>query len=65
MQEASAQEVIGGMSCTSWHHPPRAHRKSRVCREPECHTILSIYNDSDKCARHDTTSIRIRGVHIA
>jgi len=65
MRETSSQDAIGGMSCTSWQHPPRAHRKGRVCREPGCNTILSIYNDSDRCARHDHPVIRIRGVHIA
>ncbi len=65
MQESSAAESIGGMSCTSWHHPPRPHSKGRICREQGCDTILSIYNESDKCARHEVTAIRTRGVHIA
>jgi len=64
MSESTA-ESIGGMSCTSWQHPLRPHLKGRICREAGCDTILSIYNANDRCARHDMTPIRTRGVHIA
>lgn len=39
--------------------PPRVYPAGRVCEEASCRTILSIYNDSTRCARHlgfaDTT----------
>ncbi|MBW3610420.1 MAG: hypothetical protein M3N37_09300 [Actinomycetota bacterium] len=41
-------------------------REGRVCREEDCHTRLSIYNDGPFCSVHEPMSTpRTRGRKIA
>jgi hypothetical protein len=45
-------EAVGAMSCTNYRRASRAYGSGRVCAEPGCSTVLSIYNADDRCARH-------------
>jgi hypothetical protein len=45
-------QAIGADILTSHHRAARTYRKGRVCREPGCRTVLSIYNSEDRCAAH-------------
>ena len=41
---------------------PAARTDRRVCAEPECHTVLSRYNEFDHCALHQPMVVpRMRG----
>jgi hypothetical protein len=54
--------VFGGSSLSGNDRPSKSYRAGRICREPECGTILSIYNDSSYCSRHQPMWVpRIRG----
>jgi endogenous inhibitor of DNA gyrase (YacG/DUF329 family) len=54
----------------SWQSPPtgrksdrvRTYREGRVCSEPGCTTVLSVYNPSTRCAlhQHQGTFVRLR-----
>jgi hypothetical protein len=44
----------------------RSYARGRVCNEPECETILSMYNDTKFCAQHAPLTVpRTRGKKIA
>lgn len=45
-------EAVGAMSCTNYRRVSRAYGTGRVCSEPACTTVLSIYNSEERCARH-------------
>ena len=34
-------------------HPVHRFAAGRVCAQPGCTTVLSIYNEDDRCAAHD------------
>ena len=34
------------------HHRPHSFAVGRVCAEPDCGTVLSVYNGDDFCALH-------------
>jgi hypothetical protein len=46
-------EAIGAEVLTSHQRAARTYRKGRVCAEPGCQTVLSIYNPQDRCAAHE------------
>jgi len=42
--------------------PPPRFAPGRLCREPNCGVVLSIYNEGDYCSRHNlSVKPRIRG----
>ncbi|MHB1508548.1 MAG: hypothetical protein ACYCST_10755 [Acidimicrobiales bacterium] len=48
--------------------PSKSYMPGRICDEPSCRTVLSVYNDSTRCASHqrfvDTTrGHRVRRAH--
>ena len=46
--------------------PSKRYARNRICREPECGTVLSIYNDGKYCSRHQPMATpRTRGRKIA
>ena len=46
--------------------PSRAFRRGRVCSQPECGTVLSIYNNGHYCSEHEPMVVpRMRGKKIA
>jgi len=50
-------EGIGGVLCTSAVRRSRTYRSGRICAEPGCTTILSIYNPGERCAEHEAGQI--------
>lgn len=36
----------------TWHRPVETESAGRVCADPGCSTLLSIYNSSDRCSLH-------------
>jgi hypothetical protein len=49
-------DAIGAVSCTNYRRASRSYGEGRICAEPGCHTVLSIYNSEDHCARHAVTT---------
>ena len=47
-QDTIMGEMVGGAR-----RPVRAFTPGRVCAEPGCIVVLSIYNSNDRCAAHD------------
>ena len=46
--------------------PSKAFGAGRICRNPDCGTRLSIYNDGIFCYRHEPMTVpRVRGKKIA
>lgn len=57
---------IGGQGFKGPSRPSRTYARGRTCREDECETRLSIYNDSDFCFLHEPqVTPRMRGRKIA
>ena len=57
---------IGGSPFKGPSRPSRTFASGRVCREDECKTKLSIYNESDFCFLHEPqVTPRMRGRKIA
>ena len=44
--------AVAGERFVTWHRPVTAHSSGRICAEPECETVLSIYNAADRCSLH-------------
>lgn len=51
-EAADSIDAVGAMSCTNYRRASRVYRAGRVCCEPGCETVLSIYNPEDRCSRH-------------
>lgn len=49
-------EAVGAVSCSNYRRASRSYGPGRVCHEPGCTTVLSIYNSEDRCARHATAA---------
>lgn len=47
-EDAVGADRLGGSA-----HPVHRFTAGRICRQPGCTTVLSVYNDSDRCAAHD------------
>jgi len=45
-------EAVGAVCCTNYRRASRSFGSGRICAEPGCATVLSIYNSEDRCARH-------------
>ncbi len=45
-------DAVGAVSCTNYRRASRVYLPGRVCSEPGCETVLSIYNPEDRCSRH-------------
>jgi len=57
---------LGGHALVGNERPSRAFEKDRVCREPNCTTRLSIYNNGKFCYQHEPMAVpRTRGRKIA
>lgn len=53
MHERAQQDLsIAGEVFNSHDRPPRRFSPGRRCAELECNTLLSVYNDSDRCSLH-------------
>lgn len=52
-----------GMLVDSSLKPSEQFEAGRVCNEPGCTTVLSIYNSSDKCAAHPNTVVRLNSIN--
>jgi hypothetical protein len=52
-------EPIGGM-LIGGNPPPKQAKPGRVCSDPGCKTVLSIYNTGqDKCSPHKDVTVRV------
>lgn len=66
MTELDTVWSVGGSMPVDPGEAPRTLPRGRVCFEPECDTVLSIYNETNYCALHQpgpigvTDSIRAR-----
>ena len=61
-----SEQSVGAHPLTGNNRPSRAFRSGRVCKFPECGTMLSIYNDGKFCYQHEPMSVpRMRGKKIA
>lgn len=57
---------VAGTPFTGGGRPSRSFARGRVCKDPDCKTILSMYNDSKFCAQHAPLTVpRTRGKKIA
>jgi hypothetical protein len=60
------EETISADLFSGYGHTPKTFAKGRLCREPGCNTILSVYNDGSYCYRHEKMSVpRTRGKRLA
>ena len=61
-----SEHAIGAKPLSGTDRPSRHFSAGRVCREPECRTRLSIYNNGKYCATHAPMIVpRTRGRKIA
>ena len=61
-----SEKAVQGTPISRNDRPSRAFKSGRVCREPGCGTVLSIYNNGKFCYSHETMSVpRTRGKKIA
>lgn len=51
LAEAAA---VSGERLVTWRRPATAHNTGRVCEAPDCTTVLSIYNSTNRCSLHRT-----------
>ena len=59
-------QAIGGTSLAVPDRPSRSFGKGRKCKEPDCDTRLSIYNQGHYCYLHEPMAVpRTRGRKIA
>ncbi len=59
-------DTIVGESVNGSDRPSKANASNRLCREPECETLLSIYNNGKFCYLHEPMAVpRTRGRKIA
>ena len=61
-----SETAVGGSPISGHERPSRAFAKNRVCKEPDCGTRLSIYNNGKYCYQHEPMAVpRTRGKKIA
>ena len=63
-----SSDHVAGTSINGADRPSKAfgNGKQRLCREPECETLLSIYNNGKYCYLHEPMAVpRTRGKKIA
>jgi len=59
-------ETVVGTSINGQDRPSKAFGSDRECREPECETRLSMYNNGKYCYLHEPMAVpRTRGKKIA
>ncbi len=59
-------DAIGGTMLGTDARPVRAYAAGRICDEPGCHVVLSIYNSETRCALHrriDVSPLVVRPAH--
>ena len=57
---------VGAVPIVGSDRPSRAFEKNRMCRQPGCGTMLSIYNQGRYCYLHEPMAVpRTRGRKIA
>ena len=65
---SSSTDHVAGTSINGADRPSKAfgNGKERLCREPECETLLSMYNNGKYCYLHEPMAVpRTRGKKIA
>ena len=61
-----SEHAIGARPLSGTDRPSRHFSSDRVCREPNCGTRLSIYNNGRFCSMHEPMAVpRTRGRKIA
>ena len=61
-----SEHAVVGRSLTGSDRPSKAYTKNRICREPDCETKLSMYNNGKYCYLHEPMAVpRTRGRKIA
>lgn len=61
-----SERSLGGHTLSGSERPSRSFGKDRTCREPGCHTQLSMYNSGKYCYKHEPMAVpRTRGKKIA
>ena len=62
LMRGAAMEQLTGSRPTQSGRRPKTKPSGRVCREPECATVLSKYNLRDTCHTHTPVRFpRVRG----
>jgi hypothetical protein len=57
-----SEYAVGAKPLSGTDRPSRTFTTGRECREPECRTRLSIYNNGKFCAEHQPLTVpRTRG----
>lgn len=60
------EHAVGAKPLSGSDRPSRKFSAGRTCREPECETRLSIYNNGKFCASHEPMIVpRTHGKKIA
>lgn len=61
-----SEQSVGAFPLTGSNRPSKSFVAGRVCRQPGCGTVLSIYNDGKFCYQHEPMFVpRMRGKKIA
>ena len=61
-----SDRAVIGFPITGNDRPSKAFAQNRICREPDCGTRLSIYNNGKFCSLHQPMVVpRTRGRKIA
>lgn len=61
-----SSEAVSGNGINGADRASKAFGKDRLCREPDCETRLSIYNNGKYCYLHEPMAVpRTRGKKIA
>jgi hypothetical protein len=53
MEDTDTLRSIGGSCLDGRATPPSTYIRGRLCREPGCGVVLSIYNPDSHCAEHE------------
>jgi hypothetical protein len=61
-----SEAAVAGNGINGSDRPSKAFGKNRLCREPGCETLLSMYNNGKYCSLHEPMAVpRTRGKKIA
>jgi hypothetical protein len=61
-------EIVGGELVGAARRQPSPAPPGRICTEPGCATVLSIYNSDQRCTRHSFLRVDVGAghrVHVA